>query len=172
MTSECGCPETYPDWHGQDINLGGQPVHQLSIPMLLHMPLAYELYVQRQRQALDDLNLQQSWPGLHLTRTGLFRGSLTCLLEDRQSLSRHVSHLPYPFHIHGYLHHGNISTIRKSLRQVQMTLLDTGRMPKELYLCHLTCPHCSEQRGGDKILLLRRWQASKMLAKKLEKQQH
>ena len=168
---ECGCPEDFPDWHDQDINLGGHAIHQLSIPMLLHMPLAYEAYVQRQRQAIDNLNLQERWPGLRLTRTGLLRGSLTCLLEENQSLSRHVSHLPYPVHVRGRLHHGNISTIRTSVRQVQMDLLDSGRMPKELYLCHLTCPHCCEQRGGDKILLLRRWQASKTLEKKLANQQ-
>ena len=38
------------------------------------------------------------------------------------------------------------------------SILDSGRMPKELYLCHLTCPHCSADRGGDRILVLRRWQ--------------
>ena len=168
---DCGCPEAIPDWHDQDIDLGGHLVHQTAIPMLLYMPLAYELYVQKQRQALDQLQLQERWPGLRLTRTGLLRGSLTCLLEDTQSLSRHVSHLPYPFNVRGRLHQGNISTIRDSVRQVQMTLLDSGRMPKELYLCHLTCPHCSERRGGDKILLLRRWQLSKTLDKKRVKRQ-
>ena len=160
---DCGCPESFPDWHDQDIDLGGQPIHRLPIPMLLYMPLAYELYTQKQRQEIENLQLQERWPGLRLTRSGLFRGSLTCLLEDKQSLSRHVGHLPYPFNVRGRLHHGNISTIRDSIRQVQMSLLDSGRMPKELYLCHLTCPHCSEQRGGDKILLLRRWQTSRAL---------
>jgi len=160
---DCGCPESFPDWHDQDIDLGGQPIHRLPIPMLLHMPLAYEVYVQKQRQAIENLQLQECWPGLRLTRTGLLRGSLTCLLEDNQSLSHHVGHLPHPFNVRGRLHHGNVSTIRDTVRQVQMTLLDSGRMPKELYLCHLTCPHCSEQRGGDKILLLRRWQLSRAL---------
>jgi hypothetical protein len=167
---ECGCPESFPDWHDKDVDLGGHPIHRLPIPMLLYMPLAYELYVQKQRQALDNLNLCERWPGLRLTRAGLLRGSLTCLLEDSQSLSRHVGHLPHPFHIRGRLHHGNVSTIRDSVRQVQMSLLDSGRMPKELYLCHLSCPHCSTQKGGDKILLLRRWQPSRTLKNKLDKQ--
>jgi len=166
---DCGCPETFPDWHDQDIDLGGHPVHQLSIPMLLHMPLAYEVYVQKQRQAITDLQLQERWPGLRLTRTGLLRGSLTCLLQDSQSLSRHVGHLPHQFHVRGHLHQGNVSTSRTAIRQVQMSLLDSGKMPKELYLCHLTCPHCSAQRGGDQILLLRRWQPSKVLARRLGK---
>jgi hypothetical protein len=47
-----------------------------------------------------------------------------------------------------------------------MQLLDSGRMPKEMYLAYLTCPACSEERGGDRILLLRRWRASGRLAKK------
>jgi len=166
---ECGCPTEYPDWHDQDVDLSGLPAHQLPLPMLLHMPLAYELYVQKQRQALENLNLVERWEGLRLTRTGVFRGSLTSILKDSQSLSRHVGHLPHPFQVRAYLHHGNVSTIRPSVRHVQMTLLDSGRMPKELYLCHLSCPHCSEQRGGDKILLLRRWQTSKILEKKLGK---
>lgn len=168
---DCGCPEHYPDWHDQDINLAGKAVHRISIPTLLHMPLAYEAYAERQRQALHDLQLKETWPGLQLTRTGVLRGNLTCLIENSQSISRHVSYLPYPFHVRGRLHHGNISTIRDSVRQVQMSLLDSGRMPKEIYLCHLTCPHCSEERGGDKILLLRRWQASQTLAKRIAQKQ-
>lgn len=167
MMLECGCPGDYPDWHERDIDLGGQAVHQLPIPMLLHMPLAYEAYIQKQRQELEQLLLVERWPGLRLTRTGIFRGQLTCLIEDGQSMSRHVGHLPYPFHVHAYLHQGNVSTSRPAIRQVQMTLLDSGRIPRELYLCHLTCPHCSEQRGGDKILLLRRWQSSKKLERKI-----
>jgi len=169
MMLECGCPGDYPDWHERDIDLAGQAVHQLPIPMLLHMPLAYEAYVQKQRQTLEQLQLNERWPGLRLTKTGLFRGSLTCLIEDGQSMSRHVSHLPHPFHVHGYLHQGNVSTSRNAIRHVQMTLLDSGRIPKELYLCYLTCPHCSERRGGEKMLLLRRWQASQKLEKKLER---
>jgi hypothetical protein len=169
MMLECGCPGDYPDWHEQDIDLGGQAIHRLSIPMLLHMPLAYEAYVQKQRQAIEQLQLPERWPGLRLTMTGLFRGSLTCLLEDGQSMSRHVGHLPHPFHVHSFLHQGNVSTARSAIRHVQMTLLDSGRIPRELYLCYLTCPHCSEQRGGDKILLLRRWKSSERLEKRLGK---
>jgi hypothetical protein len=51
-----------------------------------------------------------------------------------------------------------------------MQLFDMGRMPKELYLCYLTCPVCSEEKGGDKILLLRRWQASATLSKRIQTQ--
>jgi len=163
---ECGCPENYPDWHNQDIDLSGHPVHQLPLPMLLHMPLAYELYIQKQQTALEELGLEERWPGLRITRTGFLRGSLTRLLQESQSLSRHVSHLSHPFKVRGYLHHSNVSTIRTAVREVQVTLLDSGRVPRELYLCHLTCPHCSDSRGGDKILLLRRWQISATLTKR------
>jgi hypothetical protein len=167
MMLECGCPGDYPDWHEQDIDLGGQAIHRLPIPMLLHMPLAYEAYVQKQRQEIEQLQLPERWPGLRLTMTGLFHGNLTCLLEDGQSMSRHVDHFPHPFHVHGHLHHGNISTARNAIRHVQMTLLDSGRIPRELYLCYLTCPHCSEGRGGERILLLRRWKSSEKLEKRL-----
>lgn len=158
MALDCQCPEHYPDWHRKDIDLGGHCVHQLAIASFLNMPMAYEMYLGRQQLEIDRLQLAQVWPGLVLTRTGMFGGTITRLLEESGSLSRHVTHLPHPFHVHGYLHQGNVGTIRNALREVQMQLLDSGRMPKELYLCHLTCPHCSSQRGGDRILLLRRWQ--------------
>lgn len=158
MTRDCLCPEQYPDWHQKDIDLGGHCIHSIPIASFLNMPMAYEMYLGRQQQEIDSLKLKEIWPGLVLTRTGLWRGTIIRLLEESSSLSRHVSHLPHPFHVHGYLHQGNVSTIRSAIRTVQMQLLDSGRMPKELYLCHLTCPHCSADRGGDRILVLRRWQ--------------
>lgn len=167
---DCGCPADFPDWHDQDINLGGQCAHRLSFPCLLHMPLAYEAYVQRQNQSIDQLELSTQWPGLRLTRTGLLRGELICLLKEGPSLSRHVLTLPQPFNLRGYLHQGSVSTLREPLRHIQMALLDAGRMPRELYLCHLTCPRCNAQRGGDQILILRRWHTSPRLAKRLAKQ--
>jgi hypothetical protein len=68
-----------------------------------------------------------------------------------------VQTLPAAFQLRGKLHEGGIGTIRNSVRALQSQLLDAGRMPKELYLTHLTCPQCREQRGGDRILVLRRW---------------
>ncbi|MBI5451049.1 MAG: hypothetical protein HY940_06795 [Gammaproteobacteria bacterium] len=166
MLLDCGCPGEYPDWHRQDIDLGNQCAHTLPIPMLLSMPLAYTVYLQRQQHNIDQLELKERWPGLVLTRSGLFRGSLTRLLEDSQSMSRFVRYLPAPFQVHGLLHHGNVSTSAKPIRAIQQQLLDSGRMPHELYLCHLTCPRCSPQRGGDQILLLRRWSAHARLQRR------
>lgn len=171
MKADCTCPETYPDWHQQDIDLGGHCVHRLGIPSFLNMPIGYEVYLARQQQAVDELQLVEHWPGFVLTRTGWLGGEIIRLLEESPSLSRHVTHLPHPFHVHGYLHHGNVSTLRNAVRSVQMQLLDSGRMPGELYLCYLTCPRCSEQRGGDKVLLLRRWQSSPRLARRLKSRQ-
>jgi hypothetical protein len=48
-----------------------------------------------------------------------------------------------------------------------MMLLDSGDLPKEIYLSYLTCPRCSEERGGERILLLRRWKASNRLSRKV-----
>ncbi len=166
---ECGCPEDYPeDWSGRDVDLGGRFIHRITIPTPVHMPLAFEAYLQKQQRSLAELDLRERWPGLTLVETGLWRGSLTRLLAVEEGPpSRLVSYLPSPYHVRALLHHGNVSTIRPSLRQLQQGLLDEGRMPKALYLCHLTCPHCSEERGGDLILLLRHWQESPTLARRL-----
>lgn len=166
MTAECGCPSAFPPWHEQDVDLGGYRIHTLPIPTLLHMPLSYEIYVQRQQRSLEQLHLRELWPGLVLTRTGLLRGSITRLLEDVPSLSRHVGYLPSPFHVRVHLHHGNVSTIRQAIQAMQAQLLDSGCMPREAYLCYLTCPRCAGERGGEKILLLRRWQKSGLLEKR------
>jgi hypothetical protein len=170
MILECGCPSEYPAWHNEDIDLGGTSVHIMSISTLLHMPVGYELYKGRQQRSIDELQLNEPWPGLILTRTGLLRGRMIHLLEDANSLSRHVKRLPYPFNVRAFLHQGNLTTARKSISDMQMSLFDTGHRPKELYLCYLTCPRCSEKRGGEKILLLRRWEKSKRLAGRLQSQ--
>jgi hypothetical protein len=166
MILECGCPGDYPDWHSQDIDLAHHAAHVLPIATFLHMPLSYETYRQRQQQEIEQLELHERWPGFALTRTGLFRGQLIRLLEDNSSPSRHFTRLAADFQLHGFLHHGGIGTIRNSVREQQMQLLDSGRMPKEMYLSYLTCPRCSEERGGERIMLLRRFKTSKRLARK------
>ncbi len=170
MRLPCGCPENWPDWHQQDQDLGGHAAHILPLPALLHMPLSYDLYVARQRHDLEQLELQETWPGLVLTTTGLLGGRLIALLHSAASPSRHVQNLPVNFQVRGYLHAGGIGTVRTAHRALQSHLFDLGRIPKETYLCHLTCPQCAEQRGGDQILLLRRWVASTTLEKRLRKQ--
>lgn len=167
MTLECGCPESWPDWHQQDIDLGGMLAHQLGLPCFLHMPLSYGLYAAKQHQQIQDLELTEKWPGLVLSTTGLLRGRIIRLLADQSSPSRHVSALPMDFRIRGLLHEGGIGTVRDSVRALQSGLLDQGHMPKELYMAYLTCPRCADQRGGDKILLARRWRESATLARKV-----
>ncbi len=164
MILECGCPGEYPPWRDEDVDLGGSVVHELSVPMFLHMPLAFEAYLKKQQEALIKLQLAERWPGLVLFSTGMLRGRMLRLLhEDTHSLSTQVRHLPSPFHLRAHLHHGNISTARNVIRDMQRELIDSGRMPKELYLAYLTCPRCSEDRGGERLLLLRRWEESLVL---------
>ncbi len=166
MMLECGCPGDYPDWHDRDIDLAHHAAHILPIASFLHMPLSFELYQQRQQNEIEQLEMTERWPGFALTRTGWLRGTMIRLLENSESPSRHFKRLPTDFQLHGFLHEGGIGTMRSCVRQQQETLLDGGRMPKEMYLCYLTCPKCNEERGGDRILLLRRWRASKRLAAK------
>ena len=168
MILDCGCPGEYPDWQGQDIDLGHHPAHTIPIASFLYMPLAYDIYRQRQQEEIEQLELRERWPGFALSRMGLLRGKLIRLLEQGNSPSRHVGNLDGNFQVNVQLHEGGIGTIRSSIRQQQMLLLDSGRMPRELYLSYLTCPHCSEARGGERIMLLRRWQASGRLAKRLK----
>lgn len=168
--TQCPCPTDYPRWHEQDIDLSGRAVHRLTIPAFLYMPLSYDVYLQRQHNNIEQLELEEQWPGLVLTRTGFIRGEILRLLKNANSPSRFVMSLGGSFNVRGYLHEGGIGTIKKSTHQLQMQLFDMGRMPKELYLCYLTCPACREEKGGDKILLLRRWQHSSTLAKRIQKQ--
>jgi len=169
MTQNCACPEHFPQWHEQDIDLSGKTVLALKIPSFLYMPLSYDSYVQRQLSDLAQLELSEQWPGLVMTRTGFLRGEIMRLLTPGNSPSRYVKPLSAPFNVRGYLHNGGIGSIRESTRQLQMQLFDNGRMPKELYLCYLSCPLCCEKKGGDKILLLRRWNESPTLKKRLQK---
>ena len=166
MSLSCACPEHYPDWDGKDVNLGGHCIHTLTIPMLLHMPLSYEVYLKRQYHDVQALHLTEPWPNLVLTRTGMFRGTIMRLLEKTSSPSHRIQYLPNPFQLRGKLHLGDVGTIRNSVRQIQMELLDSGKLPKELYMCYLTCPLCRNARGGNKILLLRRWTESGFLKKR------
>lgn len=169
MRLECGCPSTFPDWHKHDVNLGGQLIHSLAIPMFLHMPIGFEASVHRQQQLLEQLNLPERWPGLVLSRSSAWGGRIIRLLEDTLSPAHRLEYLPNPFHLRGYLNHGGIGTISRAVKQVQSDLLEQSLIPRELYLCYLTCPRCSEQRGGERILLLRRWVESSALKKRMGK---
>ncbi len=166
MILDCGCPGDYPDWQGKDIDLAHQAAHTLPIASFLYMPLAYDTYRQRQQVDIEQLELEERWPGFALSRTGLFSGRLIRLLKDSRSPSRHVGNLPGNFQLNVQLHEGGIGTIRDTVRQQQMTLLDSGRMPKEIYMAHLTCPRCAEERGGERIMVLRRWEENPRLKRR------
>lgn len=133
------------------------------------MPLAYEAYLQRQQEEVTKLELPESWPGFVLTQTGMLRGRLIRLLENTHSPSRHVVYLPQPFNLQTKVHHGDVGSIRTEVRAMQMALLDHGKLPKELYLSYLTCPHCQHDRGGVQVMLLRHWVESPRLKQKMEK---
>ena len=167
VSDNCYCPETYPDWHLQDIDLSGLPNHTVKIAAFFFMPLAYDSYAQRQQLDIERLEIQEQWPGLILTRIKFLGGTIQRLLDSGEYPSRFIRYFNSPFHVHGYLHEGGIGTIKDAVRALQNRLFDQGRMPKELYLCYLTCPICSDRKGGDKILLLRRYTESKTLQKRL-----
>lgn len=169
MMLACGCPSRYPTWDNQDIDLSGHCVLIHPIPTLMHMPLAYENYLQRQQEEVSKLELPELWPGFTLTQTGMIRGRLLRLLENVTSPSRHVEFLPRPFELRVNLHRGDIGTIRTTVRAMQAALLNEGKLPKELYLSYLTCPACQEQRGGIRVMILRRWLTSPRLMRKIEK---
>lgn len=172
MALDCGCPEHYPaEWDGQDIDLSGHCTHTQSIPMLFHMPLAYVNYLQQQANGIEQLELTERWPGLVFTKTGMLRGEIIRLIEPSHSPSRLIKFLPADFKVRCLIHHGTMGTLRDSARKLQQSLFDEGKLPKEMYLCHLTCPLCAEQRGGDKILLLRRWQPSPTLERRVTQRQ-
>lgn len=169
MTQACHCPSTYPDWHEKDIDLSGKPTHTLPTASFFYMPLSLDSYLNRQQNDIDQLELEEEWPDLVLTRTGMLRGEIMRVLKNGNSPSRFIRYLPGDFTLHGFLHHGGIGTLKQSTRALQARLFDMGRMPKELYLCYLTCPVCHAEKGGDKILVLRRWQQSKTLTGRLHK---
>lgn len=169
MILDCGCPGNYPDWQGRNVDLAYQAVHILPIASFLYMPLAYDTYRQRQQLNIEQLELEERWPGFALSRTGLFGGRLIRLLKDGHSPSRYVGSLPASFQLNVQLHEGGIGTIRETVRRQQMDLLDGGRMPKEVYLAYLTCPRCAEGRGGERIMVLRRWEETPRLKRRQEK---
>ena len=165
----CGCPSEYPDWRDADVDLGGHLVHDLGIPMLAHMPIGYENYLLKQKNDIERLELHEAWPGFHLTRTGAFRGRLLSMLEEERSPARLVRILPTPFHVRVRLFHGDVSEMRQEVRLMQSDILDEGLLPKELYLSYLTCPQCEEERGGKRLMILRRWVKSPKLKAKLDR---
>lgn len=157
MIRECGCPSEYPEWHNKDIDLSGQSIHTIPITCFLHMPIAYELYAKRQQTEIANLELEEQWPGLALTRTGMFRGKRIRLLTHNRSASRRISYLPSPFNLRVQIHKGNVSTLQVPVREMSIALIESGKRPKELYLSHLNCPRCQKKEGNDRIMLFRRW---------------
>lgn len=166
----CRCPETYPEeWVGKDIDFAGWCVHRFGIASFAHMPLAYEAYVDRQADNIRQLGLTEKWPGLVLTRTGWWGGEIIRFVEDAQSASRFVEYLAPPFDVNVALHEGGVGSITKTVQEQQRHIVDAGCRPKELYLAHLSCPVCAERKGGEKILAIRRWIASKALQARVKK---
>lgn len=156
--TSCKCPRQYPaEWDGKDIDLGGRCTHIMSIPMFMHMPIAYDTYINKQDTELANLEIEETWPNFTLTKTGGFRGQLIRLLEPNQSPSRRIQYLPSPFNVRVEIHPGDVGGIQRPLRAMSLDLLEEKKRPKELYLCHLTCAICADERGGQKIMLLRRW---------------
>jgi len=166
---ECGCPSSYPNWNHGDIDLGGQLVHRLKIPMFMHMPIGYEAYLLKQKDDIERLELHEKWPGFNLTCTGALRGQILCPLVEEKSPARNLMTLPQPFHLRIHLFHGDVTEMRTTIRKMQSEILDDGLMPKELYLSYLTCPICEENRGGKRVMLIRRWAKSKKLEARLKK---
>lgn len=165
----CGCPSHYPDWKDGDIDLGGILCHQLKIPMFMHMPIGYEAYLLKQKEDIERLGMHEKWPGFNLTRTAALRGEILCPLKENKSPARHLLNLPHPFSLRVKLFHGDVLDIKQEVRQMQSELLDTGYMPKELYLSYLTCPVCEEERGGKRIMIARRWVKHQKLKKHASK---
>ncbi len=168
---DCGCPAVYPEWDGQDVDLGAWLVHEQKVPMFLHMPIGYEACLDRQHKDIRRLDLHERWPGFCLTQSAMFRGRILCPLIEDSSPARSTRRLPNPFHVRTRIFRGDVGGIREAVRQMQSELLDEGRMPKELYLSYLTCPRCQEKRGGMRVMLLRHWIRSPKLEKRLQQRQ-
>lgn len=171
MRLECGCPSEFPDWHNKDIDLGGTLVHEQKTAMLLHMPIGFEAYLDRQHKDLERLELHEQWPGFVLAESGMFRGRILALLAEEHSLARSTYTLKNPYMVRAQLFDGELKDIKATIRQMQSELFDQGRMPKSLFLSYLTCPKCREERGGTRIMLLRHWVKSPKLEARLKKQQ-
>ncbi len=169
--AQCACPDVYPDWDGQILDLGGMCVHEMKIAAFFHMPMAYDMYVSKQAANVDHLGLKEKWPGFILTRTGMWGGRIIRFLEDCESPSRLVRYLPANFWVRAKLHHGGIGSVQKVIHEMQIQMMEEGCMPKEFYLAHLTCPVCVERKGGeDKILIVRRFAANARIQKRLRKE--
>lgn len=166
----CPCPEEYPDWDGKTINLGGCCVHEMKIASFFHMPMAYDMYVSKQAANVEHLGLVEKWPGFLMTKTGMWGGRIMRLLEDSESPSRLVHYLPEPFIVEVKLHNGGVGSVPKAVHKMQIEMVEKGRMPKDLYLAHLTCPYCEERKQGDKIMILRKFTANERVMLRLEEE--
>ncbi len=144
-------------------------VHCQKLSMFLHMPIGYEARLDMQLKDMQRLDLHARWPGFVLSRSAMFRGRLLCPLADEDSPARGVMRLPRPFHARAVLFRGDVADVRGEVSRMQSALLDEGRMPKELYLAYLTCPRCQEERGGMQLMLLRRWEKSARLQKRVSR---
>lgn len=164
----CRCPDTWPSWDNTDQNLAGHHVHRMPIASFFHMPLAYDMYVGKQADNVHQLELKELWPGLVFTRTGIWGGEMLRLIEDAETASRLVQVLSPPFEMNFMIHHGGIGTVQKTLRKQQQYLTDLGRIPKALYMAHLSCPVCEARKGGEMIMLARRWEGSQRIQKKIQ----
>ena len=171
MRLECGCPDTFPSWHGRDIDLGGTLVHEQKTTMLFHMPLGFEAYLDRQHKDIERLELHEQWPGFVLAESGMFRGRILALLDEQHSLARSTYTLKSPYMVRAHRFSGELKDIKTTIRQMQSDLFDEARMPKNLFLSYLTCPKCRDERGGTQIMLLRHWVKSHKLEQRLAKQQ-
>jgi len=96
---------------------------------------------------------------------------MLCPLTEENSPARNIEILKNPFHLRVHLLHGDVTDIRKQVRKMQSELLDEGLMPKELYMSYLTCPLCEEERGGKRLLLIRRWLKNTKLKNRIKKHQ-
>lgn len=158
MNRACGCPTQIPGWHNEDVNLAGYRIYVNPLTTPMHMPLSFDLQKNKQNQELKDLELTELWPGLCLLSTGAWRGELWRFVEQ-ESISRNFRIIPNPYWVRVSLHPGGIGTVKKTIGEMQHLLLEHKKMPKKLFLAHLTCPHCVQEQGGEKILVFRHWQA-------------
>ncbi|MDQ6951615.1 MAG: hypothetical protein Q9M26_08120 [Mariprofundales bacterium] len=167
----CGCPPEYPDWDGRDIDLGGTLMQKTNMAMFLHMPIGFEAKLHRQYETIIHQGLHERWPGIVFSQTGMFHGQLLCPLQEESSPLHGLIRLPNPYQVRCKLLHGDVGKTKLAIRTMQSELLDSARMPKELFLAYLTCPACQQKRGGGtRIMILRHWHASTTLEARLKKQ--
>jgi len=80
MSDSCLCPDSYPNWHEQDIDLASMPAHILPTAAFFYMPLSYDVYLRNQQTDIERLELQEKWPRFVISRAGFLRGQLIRLL--------------------------------------------------------------------------------------------